>query len=248
MLTNIFSNNRPSLWSELCGNEDLKQQFTEMLRLQCVPPAILLTGESGIGKTTVAQLIARRVRCERSRADELEPCLKCSGCDIDLRPEAMFKGPGVYARNCARLTRAELIRDLDNARYHYAWPLVFYLDEAQRASEPLLEILYTFIEDPCPNSIVILSLIDPDLDAPELDDAMMRRLFHFHVEPPNQKQLIPRLREMWRRIKGSAVEDDLLQHIVELHGAVPGKCENALSQYLFRNVSSLTAAEQHRLL
>lgn len=233
-IKNLLVEYRPRRFNQLLGNVNLKREFAGMLRTGAVPPGMVFTGPPGCGKTTAAYLMIRRLHCEKSPPHQLEPCWDCVGCDIDLQPSSQFQGMGVFAFNCSTLTRGELAGVLDLTRYAFPM-LTIFLDEAHRASEPILDQLLTFLEVPSPNTVLMLSLID---DAP-LEEALMQRLYHFKLRAPPPQEIVALLRRVWTDTTDEPIEDDLLAAIVDMYEAVPRKCINALRQILFRGIRTL---------
>ena len=233
-MKNILVRHRPRRFADLRGNDGIKQTIANMLRTGSIPAGFALTGHPGCGKTTLAYLIIRRLRCEVATPEDLEPCLACDGCDVNLDPEAPFPGEGVFIENCSRLTCSRLDDLLDHDRYAYP-SLAFFLDEAQRATEPLQHRLVTFLEKEEPNGLLILSLIDDE----DLDEPLRQRLYPLRLEPPPRAEAATLLSDIWRAEGGGQVPIGLIEHIVDLHLGVPRKCINALSQCLIGGISDV---------
>lgn len=65
----------------LVGNEEIKRYFTENIRTDSFSHAYIISGEHGIGKHTLARLIAAAVNCERRKDANLGlPCHSCTSC------------------------------------------------------------------------------------------------------------------------------------------------------------------------
>lgn len=66
-------------WGEIVGNDSKKEMIINAVSRNVLPPFILFTGNSGIGKSTFAKITAKTILCEHR--DELgEPCGTCESC------------------------------------------------------------------------------------------------------------------------------------------------------------------------
>lgn len=65
-------------WTTLCGHETQTQALRHALQTQRVPHALILSGPRQVGKTTIAQVLAQALLCERSR--DGDACGACEGC------------------------------------------------------------------------------------------------------------------------------------------------------------------------
>ena len=73
---------RPRSFTELVGQEHVVRALTNALRQQRLHHAYLFTGTRGVGKTTLARILAKSLNCETGVTDA--PCGKCGACtEID---------------------------------------------------------------------------------------------------------------------------------------------------------------------
>lgn len=73
---------RPGKISEL-DSSLLREKLESVLKEKLpdkIPHAFLFTGARGLGKTSTARIIAKSINCTKRKADEIEPCNKCSSC------------------------------------------------------------------------------------------------------------------------------------------------------------------------
>src|SRR3970040_204104 len=69
---------RPRIFSELVGQEHVVRALTNALRERRLHHAYLFTGTRGVGKTTLARIIAKALNCETGVS--ADPCGKCAAC------------------------------------------------------------------------------------------------------------------------------------------------------------------------
>src|SRR5438552_16725360 len=73
---------RPKKFSELIGQEHVRRALVNALESGRVHHAFLFTGTRGVGKTTIARILAKCLNCERGVT--AEPCGECASCrEID---------------------------------------------------------------------------------------------------------------------------------------------------------------------
>ena len=70
---------RPTSLNGYVGNSEVKETVQRYLKNPSKPQTILLTGNSGCGKTTLARIIAKEYLCE-DRDDETGACCECATC------------------------------------------------------------------------------------------------------------------------------------------------------------------------
>lgn len=148
----------------LIGNERILRNITSMIKNNRLPHAILLEGEAGLGKKTLAKYIAKAFLCHQ---DE-KPCLLCKSChliEVGSHPDLMIvspEGSGI---------KVDQIRKLRNEAY--LTPMmsegrVFIIDLAETMNENSQNALLKVLEEPpakvcflllCSNSNVLLPTI-----------------------------------------------------------------------------------------
>ncbi|MEI8035971.1 MAG: AAA family ATPase, partial [Betaproteobacteria bacterium] len=84
MMTQVLARKwRPRSFAELVGQEHVVRALTNALNQQRLHHAYLFTGTRGVGKTTLARIIAKALNCETGIT--ATPCGVCSACqEIDL--------------------------------------------------------------------------------------------------------------------------------------------------------------------
>lgn len=80
---------RPKTFADVVGQEDQTAVLKKVLEKGWRPPAVMLTGPFGTGKTTLARLLARALLCDTREGEAVEPCGNCDSCkamDKDNHP------------------------------------------------------------------------------------------------------------------------------------------------------------------
>ena len=149
---------RPKRFSELTGQEHVVKALTNALLQQRLHHAYLFTGTRGVGKTTVARILAKSLNCETGIT--AEPCGKCSACiEID---NGRFVD--LLELDAASNTGIDNMREvLDNAQYLPTSGRfkVYIIDEVHMLSTKAFNSMLKTLEEPPEHVKFILATTDP---------------------------------------------------------------------------------------
>lgn len=149
---------RPKSFETLIGQEHVVRALTNALEQQRLHHAYLLTGTRGVGKTTIARILAKSLNCESGIT--AHPCGVCSACvDID-------KGRFIdlIEVDAASNTQVDNMRDLlDNAQYAPTAGRfkVYIIDEVHMLSRSSFNAMLKTLEEPPAHVKFILATTDP---------------------------------------------------------------------------------------
>jgi DNA polymerase-3 subunit gamma/tau len=150
---------RPKSFRQLVGQEHIIQALVNGLDQNRVHHAFLFTGTRGVGKTTIARILAKCLNCEKGVSST--PCGECASCiDID---DGRFVD--VLEINAADRTGVDETRDLlDSMQYtpsrgRYK---VYIIDEVHMLSKNSFNALLKTLEEPPPHVKFVLATTDPE--------------------------------------------------------------------------------------
>ncbi len=172
---------RPKTFADTVGQEHVLKALVNALDTGRLHHAYLFTGTRGVGKTTIARILAKALNCEKGVSSE--PCGECSACtEID---EGRFVD--LIEVDAASKTKVDDTRDLlDNVQYapsrgRYK---VYLIDEVHMLSTSSFNALLKTLEEPPPHVKFLLATTDPQ----RLPVTVLSRCLQF-----NLKRLTPRL-------------------------------------------------------
>ncbi len=145
---------RPKQFSDLVGQGVVVRTLQNALAGQSLAHAYLLTGIRGVGKTTIARLMAMAVNCDQAKGGE--PCAKCDTCLSIMQGNSL----DVQEMDAASHTGVDDIREiLDGVRYP---PVslncrVYIVDEAHMLSKNAFNALLKTLEEPPAHVLFILA-------------------------------------------------------------------------------------------
>jgi len=179
---------RPRTFDELVGQEHIVQALVNGLKQGRVHHAFLFTGTRGVGKTTVARILAKCLNCETGVTHE--PCGECQACrDID---ENRFVD--LLEVDAASRTKVDDTREiLDNVQYaptrgRYK---VYLVDEVHMLSMNSFNALLKTLEEPPPHVKFILATTDPQ----KVPVTILSRCLRFNLRRMQPQQIEAYLRE-----------------------------------------------------
>jgi DNA polymerase-3 subunit gamma/tau len=170
---------RPRAFAEMVGQEHVVRALTNALDSGRVHHAFLFTGTRGVGKTTVARILAKSLNCETGVT--ATPCGTCSACrEID---EGRFVD--LLEVDAASRTKIDDTRELlDNVQYSPARGRykVYLIDEVHMLSTHSFNALLKTLEEPPPHVKFLLATTDPH----KLPITVVSRCLQFHLKrlPP----------------------------------------------------------------
>lgn len=170
---------RPKTFEQVIGQEHVVRALTNALEQQRLHHAYLFTGTRGVGKTTLARIIAKALNCETGITPT--PCGVCTACtEID-------KGRFVdlLEVDAASNTQVDAMRDLlDNAQYAPTAGRfkVYIIDEVHMLSRSAFNAMLKTLEEPPAHVKFILATTDPQ----KVPVTVLSRCLQF-----NLKQMVP---------------------------------------------------------
>jgi DNA polymerase-3 subunit gamma/tau len=209
---------RPQTFSDVVGQEHVLTALTNGLSLGRIHHAYLLSGTRGVGKTTIARLLAKGLNCETGIT--ATPCGVCDNC----REIEQGRFVDLIEIDAASRTKVEDTRDLlDNVQYAPARGRfkVYLIDEVHMLSRHSFNALLKTLEEPPSHVKFLLATTDPQ----KLPVTILSRCLQFHLKALDIVQIRDQLDRILQR-EGIGSEPRALQLLAR---AADGSMRDALS-------------------
>jgi DNA polymerase III subunit gamma/tau len=179
---------RPKRFSEMVGQEHVLRALANALDSGKVHHAFLFTGTRGVGKTTIARILAKSLNCETNGVSS-NPCGTCAACrEID---EGRFVD--LIEVDAASRTKVDDTREmLDNVQYaptsgRYK---VYLIDEVHMLSNHSFNALLKTLEEPPPHVKFLLATTDPQ----KLPVTVLSRCLQFSLKRLSSSLIAERMK------------------------------------------------------
>src|SRR5205807_3781094 len=215
---------RPQRFSEVIGQEHVTRTLKNAIEQQRIAHGYIFSGHRGIGKTTIARILAMALNCRGvdGKADKPtpEPCGICVSC-VEVRAGSSVD---VIEIDAATNRGIDEIRELrDAARYRPARDRykIYILDEAHQITDAAFNALLKTLEEPPPHIIFMMATTAPE----DIPQTIRSRCQHFSFHAVRFDEIVKQLRAIAAQEKIQA-DDDALALLAE---AGDGSLRDALS-------------------
>ena len=211
---------RPQKFSEVIGQEHVTRTLKNAIEQDRIAHGYIFSGHRGIGKTTVARILAMALNCRSAAKPIPEPCGECDSC-TEIRAG---NSVDVIEIDAATNRGIDEIRELrEAARYRPARDRfkIYILDEAHQITDAAFNALLKTLEEPPSHVVFMLATTQPE----DIPQTIRSRCQHFSFRAVKFDDIMGQLREITAKEK-IAADDDALALLAE---AGDGSMRDALS-------------------
>jgi DNA polymerase-3 subunit gamma/tau len=193
-VTGLATKHRPRRLADLVGQRHVTAVLQKALQSHRVPHQLLFSGGSGLGKTTVARVVAAALLCEQPV--EGDACGTCESCLDIFEPNRSH--PDVVEFDAASNGQKEQIRELaaraltSPVRGEYR---VYIIDEAHGLSQGGGQAFLKLLEEPPAHVVFMLATTDPE----KMLKTNRGRCVEFELARPSDEELAEHLRSVATR-------------------------------------------------
>ena len=232
---------RPRVFEEIVGQPHVVTALANALDSKRLHHAYLFTGTRGVGKTTLARILAKAMNCETNGVSA-HPCGKCRACtEIDSG-----RFVDLLEVDAATNTKVDEMRELlDTAQYMPASGRfkIYIIDEVHMLSRHAFNSMLKTLEEPPEHVKFILATTDPQ----RVPVTILSRCLQFNLKPLPPALVAAHLERVLEAEKIAFEEPALLQ----LGRAAAGSLRDGLSlldQAIAHGAGSVTAANVAEML
>lgn len=233
---------RPQKFSEVIGQEHVTRTLQNAIEQGRTAHGYIFSGHRGIGKTTVARILAAALNCRSKDHPVPEPCGICESCTEIRAGNAV----DVIEIDAATNRGIDEIRELrEAARYRPARDRfkIYILDEAHQITDAAFNALLKTLEEPPDHMVFMLATTQPE----DIPQTIRSRCQHFSFRAVKFDAIVGQLRDLITR-ENIEADDDALALLAE---AGDGSMRDALSimdQAIASSSGKLTADSVRNLV
>ncbi len=209
---------RPQIFKDLIGQDVVSETIRNSIKADKIPNAYLFTGIRGIGKTTIARIVAKSINCSKALDNQCK--IKCENCDAITNSNHI----DVLEMDAASKTGVDDVRDLiEFSRYGptIAKYKIFIIDEVHMLSKQAFNALLKTLEEP-PE---YLKFIFATTEIKKIPITVVSRCQRFDLSRIKSSELFEFIKKIKDKENGRA-SDEALRLIVKIS---EGSVRDALS-------------------
>jgi DNA polymerase-3 subunit gamma/tau len=244
-MSTLYRKYRPQTFAEIAGQENIKQVLQNEIASGKVAHAFLFAGPRGIGKTSIARILAKALNCEARKEGEFEPCNKCEAC-LEISESHSLD---VVEMDAATHTQVDKVREniVENVRFAPSQRKykIFIIDEVHMLSTSSFNALLKTLEEPPSHAVFILATTETH----KIPETIISRCQKFDFKKIGLTELIERLKMLAEK-EGAKIEEDVLCAIARNSEGGLRDAESALGQILslVEKGKKITMAEAEMVL
>jgi len=211
---------RPTNFEEVVGQEHVTQALINSIDSKKIHQAYILSGTRGVGKTTIARVLAKCLNCKSSDNPVSSPCDDCVNCEETKLGRSM----DFYERDAASQRGIDAMKDLlqtvplspSSGRFK-----IYLLDEAHQLTTESSNALLKILEEPPKHVIFILATTNPE----KILKTVQSRCLQLNLKTVNEQLLSEHIQKILKKEKIKF--DDESTHIIS--SSAKGSVRDALT-------------------
>jgi DNA polymerase-3 subunit gamma/tau len=235
MYTVLARRYRSQRFDEVVGQQPIAQTLKNAIKTGRIAHAYLFTGTRGIGKTTMARILAKALNCLEAKEPTTDPCCKCDACtainagdDIDVIEIDGASNRGID--NIRQLIQNAIYRP---ARSRFK---IYIIDEVHALTNDAFNALLKILEEPPSHVKFIFATTEPNKVLATIQSRCQRFDFN-NISPQNIAEQLQSISEK-EKIK---IEPDILLPIAKMANGSMRDALSLLDRLISTGIQPLTA-------
>ena len=237
-MSTLYRKYRPQLFADIHDQEHIVKTITNEIATAKIAHAYLFTGPRGVGKTTIARLLAKALNCKSRKIGEFEPCDKCSSCTEISAGHNI----DVIEIDAASHTGVDNVREniIENAQFKptQSQYKIFIIDEVHMLSTSAFNALLKTIEEPPAHVVFILATTELQ----KLPATIISRCQRFAFKKITRAAMLKKMEGICKEEK-IKVSKSVLEKIIDKSEGGMRDAESLLGQILSLNLKEIDDAD-----
>lgn len=227
---------------EFVGQEHVAKVLISALSAGRLAHAYLFCGPRGVGKTTIARILAKAANCESRKEGSFEPCNKCKACQEinDGRSLDLIEIDAASNRGIDEIRELREGIKFSPTRLKYK---VFIIDEVHQLTPPAFNALLKTLEEPPAHAIFILATTEIH----KVPKTIISRCQRFDFHKLTLEKIVDRLAKI-AKAEGVKIEKSALEMIAANADGAMRDAESLLGQVMAMQDEEITLEEVKTLL
>ncbi len=224
-MASLFRKYRPQRFSEVAEQEHVVRTLTQQIKQGSLAQVYLFSGPRGVGKTTIARLLAKALQCTQREADSAEACGACDSCRYAQEGKMM----DTIEIDAASQTGVDAVREniIEGVRFGPSLGKykIFIIDEVHMLSTASFNALLKTLEEPPKYAVFILATTELH----KIPATVLSRCQRFAFTRIPVPAMVTRLQGIAKG-EGRTVSDGVLYRIARLSEGCLRDAESLLGQ------------------
>lgn len=197
----LYNKYRPERLEDFIGNDAVTEALSKIIKDEDGAPSVyIFTGESGIGKTTLARILSKSFNCLRLDISDKVPCLECRGC---MHPIIELDAGSMNIDSIREILEESKLYPMGNIRNR-----VYIIDEVHQLSTVAFgAMLKTLEEAPKTSKFILCTTVRSKIPA-----TIYSRGIAFNLQAPSRDHLIKLLHRVIKQ-EGFFIIDDAINKL-----------------------------------
>jgi len=231
---------RPGSFSDVVGQRHVVTTLSAAIRSDRIAHAYLFSGPRGVGKTTIARILARALNCAEGPTDQ--PCGTCDSC-VEIASGKSLDVIEIDGASNRRIEDARSIRETVQYAPLSGRRKVYIIDEAHMLTREAFNALLKTLEEPPEHVVFVLATTEPG----KIPETITSRCQHFDFHRISEAEIEERL-AMIVGAEKIDMEDGALRLVAARADGSMRDAESLLDQLLSLGTDRVSVDDVERVL